>query len=171
MPPRDVGWIGPEAVHHDALILWLLESVCLFDVLELDSVFGEQPSVGDEYLLVNAVTQWKLLEHVVEEVVGLQVVLVLHLPLESIELVQILCFVVSSAHKEMVGVAHLPREQAHYHLHGETSSVNEVAIENIGVRLGRNSVDLEDIQEIVVLAVDVSADSDFLVVFSLDLHK
>lgn len=66
-----------------------------------------------ENFLVDHVAEWDLLEQITEEIVNFAVVLVDDFSLEAIELVQLGCLVIASAHEEVFGVTYLPGEQGH----------------------------------------------------------
>jgi len=161
--------VRPEALAHDALVAWLSNPGGGPDVLQFDSVLGKEASVGDEDLLVDAVAEGHVAEQVAEQIVHLDIVLGFDLSFEAVQLVEILGLVVSPAHEEMVRQADLPCKQDHDHFHSKTSPVDEVSIEKVWIFLGRASVNLKDVNQVIVLAVDISANSNLLIVFSLDI--
>mmetsp|Transcript_28581 Transcript_28581/g.68732 ORF Transcript_28581/g.68732 Transcript_28581/m.68732 type:complete len:298 (+) Transcript_28581:769-1662(+) len=64
----------------------------------------------------------------------------------------------------MIGIGESRHEQRHDALHGEGPPVHEVPVEQVGVGLGGDAIDLENIQQIVVLPVHVPAHVEVLLV-------
>jgi hypothetical protein len=171
MTTVEVSGVWPQTVYHDAFVSWLLVSLGFPDLVECDSVFGEKSTVSNKNLFVDAVRERKELEHLTKQIIDLLVVFVLYLSFETIEFIKILGFVIASAHEEVVGIEHLPSHQSHNHLHWETTSVDEVSIEKIRILFAWDSINLENIKEIVVLSVYVSADCNNFFVSYRDVYK
>ena len=70
----------------------------------------------------------------------------------------------------MLRVANLPGEKAANDFHRKASTINKIAIEDVGVLLGGNAINLKYIEEIIILAMDISAHCDFFVVLTMDVH-
>ena len=75
---------------------------------------------------------------------------------------------VTSRHKEVLGVAHLPRQQSQNNFDGERPPINKITIEQVRVLLWWQTIQLEDIQQIIVLAVNIAADCDLLKIVNLN---
>ena len=84
-------------------------------------------------------------------------------------LVELLGF--TSGHVEVVGVEQFEAEQRQYTLHGEGAAVDEVSVEEVGVALRGRAVQLEDVEQVVELAVDVAADGELVLVRDRDVHQ
>ena len=77
---------------------------------------------------------------------------------------------ISSAHEKVIWEADLPWQKSHYDLNWEGASIDEISIEQIWVLFGWASIYLENVEEIVVLAMNVSTDSDLFLVFSMNTY-
>ena len=97
--------------------------------------------MGHEDFGVYAVTQWKLLEQLVEKIIDFEFVFGLNFTLESVEFIQVFGLVVAPTHKEVIWQAYLPRQEGANDLTGETATVNEVTVEKIWVFLGGHTID------------------------------
>lgn len=60
----------------------------------------------------------------------------------------------------------LPGYQGKHAFHRKRTSVHEIAIEEVLVSDGWVTVEFEDVVEVVVLPVDVSADGDLLIILN-----
>jgi hypothetical protein len=69
--------------------------------------------MAHKHLLVDAVTEWEVLKHFIEQVIYFQIILGFHFSFKSIHFIQISCFVVASTHEKVVWVADFPREEGH----------------------------------------------------------
>ena len=67
---------------------------------------------------------------------------------------------VSSEQRERDGVGELEQQQGEYGLEGEGAAVHEVAVEEVAVAVAGHAVQLEDVAQVVELAVCVSADGE-----------
>lgn len=76
-------------------------------------------------------TKGQVVEDLREQLRHLAVVLALHLALEAVHLVHHVAFVVASREVEVLGVQQFEAEQSEDGLHGEGSTINEVAIEQL----------------------------------------
>lgn len=113
----------------------------------------------------------KVAEQLRKQVVNLNIVLLLNFSFEPVHLVELLRLMVASTHKEMLRQAHLPCKQRHDDFHSKRSSVNEVSVEHVRVLLRRVPIQLENIEQIIVLPMDVTADCDLLEVVDLYVYK
>lgn len=156
--------IAPEGLAEDALIAGLLEPRSVLDVLQRDAVFREKPAVRNVNFRVDAMREGQLAEKIAEEIVGLSIVLVLDFSLESVDFVQILTFVVAARHEKVLRVRNFCSQQRDDDFARERSSVDEVAVEQVNVLLWRLTVEIENIHEIIVLTVDISAYCDFFII-------
>ena len=112
-PSVSISWIGPQAVNHNSFIPWLLDSHSFTDVFKFHAILREETSMRHEDLLIDAVAKGQVLKQVAEQVVHFTVVLVLHFAVEAVQLVELGCLVVASAHEEVIRIAYFPRKQAH----------------------------------------------------------
>lgn len=86
-------------------------------------------------------------------------VLVLALELKGEVVGQMTALVVAAQQPERLGVVNLERPQVQDALDGKVATVNVITEEEVA-RLGRVAADLEQLHQVVVLSVDVTADSD-----------
>ena len=75
----------------------------------------------------------------------------LHLPVEAVDSVHALALVVASGQVEASGVEALEDEQSEDALHGEGPPVHKVAVEKVRIVVGREAVELEDVEKVVEL--------------------
>lgn len=162
MPSIYVTGIRPKRFNHDAFIARFSLAVDIGNIAQGNRVFREEAAVVDHDFAVDDVGEGQVAEQLREEVVGLRVVLRLNLPFKAIHLVQLLRLVVASAHEEVLGEADLPTQHEHDDLNGEGAAVNEVTVEKVGILLGGVSIDFENVHQVVILAVNVTAHRDFL---------
>lgn len=92
-------------------------------------------------------------------------VLGFHLALKAVNMIDLLCLVVSSGHMQEIFIGALPGYEGKHAFHRKRASVHEIAVEEVLVSDGWVSVEFEDVVEVVVLAVDVSTNGDLLIVF------
>ena len=78
---------------------------------------------------------------------------------------------VSSAHEKVVWEADLPRQKSDNDLDGEGASIDEISVEQVWVLLRGGPVDLENVEQVVVLAVDIAADGDLFLIFPVNAHQ
>lgn len=71
----------------------------------------------------------------------------------------------------MVGEQQLESEKRENALDAEGASIDEVSVEQVGIGFRWQSVLLEDVEKIKVLAVDVTTDRELPVVRDLDVHQ
>ena len=81
-------------------------------------------------------------------------------PLESVDAVHVEALMVASGEVEVVGVQQLIGEEEDDDLHTEGASVYEVSVEQVWVGRGWRSVDGEEVQHVVELAVYISTHCD-----------
>jgi len=124
----------------------------------------------DEHFGIYAVTQWEVLEQLVEKVINFKIIFGLSFSLKSIEFIQVFGLVIASTHEEVIWQAHLPREHRTNNLTGETATINEVTVEKIWVFLRRNTIDGENVEQIIVLSMDITANCDFLLILPLNIN-
>lgn len=70
----------------------------------------------------------------------------------------------------MVRIQQFESKQRKYTFNRERSSIYKISIEKVRVRLRRQPVDLKDIHQIVILAVNIPADREFLIVWYGDVY-
>lgn len=166
-----VTWVRPEQLDHDALVARLSLPVLFGDLAELDAIFGEEATVANHDLAVDHMAQRQVAEELREELVGLHVVLGLDFALEAVHLVQLLGLVVAAAHEKVLRVANFPGEHQHDDFDREGAAIDEITVENVWILLRGVPVQLENVHQVVVLAMDVAADRDFLQLVNRHLDK
>ena len=117
--------------------------------------------MSDHHFIIDYMAEWNHAEELGKDIICFYVILLFHLSFKSVHLIQLLRFVVSSIHKEVLWIANLPSEHRHYYFDREGASVYEVSIEKIRIFFGRTSVYFENVHQIIVLSVNVATDSDF----------
>ena len=127
--------------------------------------------MNNKYLSVYAVSNRKEAEQLREKLISLDVVFVLDLTFETIHLIQISWFMVAPSHEEMTRIESFPSQQANDDFNWEGTPVNEISIEQVGISLGWITIDLEDIHQIIILSVNITADSYFLVLRYGNMHQ
>lgn len=94
--------------------------------------------------------------------------LVQDLALKAIDLVLVMALVVPAQGDKAAGLAIRALESQHPEEHGDgnldtpAASVDEVPIEQIGVRVRGKPIHAEDVHQVVVLAVGIAAHGDML---------
>jgi hypothetical protein len=107
-----VTWVRPKALAHDTLIRGFSESIDFLNIFKLDTIFSEQSAMDDEDLLVDAMSYREHAEDFTEELIGLDIIFMLYLSLESVHLVEILALMVSSCHEKVLWIKSFPSEQS-----------------------------------------------------------
>mmetsp|Transcript_620 Transcript_620/g.1351 ORF Transcript_620/g.1351 Transcript_620/m.1351 type:complete len:238 (-) Transcript_620:656-1369(-) len=151
---------------HESRIRRLPVPVQFVDVRDGHIVLRRQPAVHHEHLFLDDGAEGELAEGHGEEPRGVHVELVLHLPLEAVDLVHVLRLVVASRQVQARRVHQLVPEKRQNHLEGEGPPVDEVPVEEVGPLLRGLAVRREDVQQIVKLSVHVAAYGEGLVVVS-----
>lgn len=119
-----------------------------------------QSSVNAEKLFVHNSRQWQGTERFHACLVDILRVLVLTLQLEGEIISQMATLVVTTKKPQAVWIPDLQGPEVEHTLNGKVSAINIVSEEEVsGVR--GVSADLEQLHQIVVLAVDISADGDW----------
>lgn len=77
---------------------------------------------------------------------------VLHFALEAIDLVHVLCLVVSAIQENSMRVEPLVGEERHDDFHRPAPAINEVAVKQDTVGFRRRSSELEETEKIIELA-------------------
>lgn len=159
--------VAPEHFGHEARIRLAL-AVDLVDVGNGDAVLGEEAAVDDKGLAavvgggaVEDVGEREALEGLGEEGEDGVGVLGAHLALKAVDAVHVERLVVAAGEVDGVGAPDLDGEQGENDLDAEGAAVDKIAVEEVGVVGGGQTVALKDgVGEVVVLAVDVAADGD-----------
>ena len=94
----------------------------------------------DHNFVVDDMAEGQHAEELGKDIVSFHIVLLLHFSLKSIHLVQLLRFVVSSAHKEVLRETNFPSKHSDDYFNREGASINEIAIEQVWILFGRQSV-------------------------------
>mmetsp|Transcript_88600 Transcript_88600/g.255508 ORF Transcript_88600/g.255508 Transcript_88600/m.255508 type:complete len:205 (+) Transcript_88600:561-1175(+) len=114
----------------------------------------------DQHAIVDDVSQGQVIEHALTSVVGLRAVLRQHLPEEAVWHIHGVGLVVPSRESHMTRKRHLPGQQCQQRLDGERASVDEVAVEDIGVRLAGQAVTIPKREQVEQLPMQVADDVD-----------
>ena len=158
-PAATVIRVAPEQITHGPFVGDLLDAVQGADVVEgVDG--GGEAAVETEDLVVDEGRQRQVVEEVGEVFphVGVAVFAEAFV-VEAVDLGDLPGFVVASEDGDALGVADLEGDEEGHGLDGEVAPVNVVAHEEVvGVRVG--TADLEELHQVVELAVDVTADGD-----------
>ena len=83
------------------------------DVTQCDTIFGEKATMANHDLAINHMAQRQMAEQLGEEVVRLDIVLCLHLALESVHFVQLFSLVIATTHEKVLREANFPGEHQH----------------------------------------------------------
>jgi hypothetical protein len=78
---------------------------------------------------------------------------------------------VAPSEMQKLAISAFPGDQCQDALYRERASVYKIAIEEILVSEGWVAVDFEDVHEIVVLAMDISADCKLLLVLNFIVYE
>jgi len=113
--------------------------------------------VHAEELLVHDGAEGEGVEGVHDALVGIEVVFVLAFFFEGEVLCEVAALMVAPEHEEGVFVEDFVDKHEDHALDGEVASVDVVAQEEVAGGRGA-APDVEELEEVVVLAVDVSAD-------------
>jgi len=70
---------------------------------------------------------------------------------------------IASSHVNAVWIVDLPRNQSQHDLNRERPSINEITIEQIRILSTRDSIEFEDIQQIIILTMDITANCQLLI--------
>jgi len=128
--------------------------------------------VADHDLFVDDIGQWKSAEELRERFIDSWIfILGLDFSFETVNVVDLLGLMVSSGHVQKVDVGALPGNEGEDALHRERSPVDKITIEKILVIHGWGPVDLENVNQIKVLPVNVSAYSDLLLVSDVIIYQ
>jgi len=73
--------------------------------------------------------------------------------------------------EKVIGIQQLEAEQREYAFHGEGAPVHKITVEQIGILLRGQAINLEDVHQIVELTVDVAADCELLLIRHSDVHQ
>jgi hypothetical protein len=79
-------------------------------------------------------------EHVREELIGFDIVLMFDFIFESVEFVQIFGLMIASGHEEVFGIKDLPSAHSHDNFNRKRTSIDEISVEQVRVFSGRVSV-------------------------------
>lgn len=157
--------IGPEDVAHCSFLWRLDESINFLDVLCSDAVFTRKAAVTDHNFFVEDIGKWKRTEELRESFIDPNIlVLCLNFSLKPVNMVHLLGLMISSSHMQEVFIGALPSNEREHALDRERTSIYEISIEEVLVSNSWKSIEFEDVVEIVVLTMDISADGDFFII-------
>lgn len=120
---------------------------------------GAETSVNTEELLVHNGSEWQAAKRFDTGLIDGLGVLVLAFELKGKVVCQMTALVVASQEPQRLGVVNLERPEVQNTFDREVTTVNIVAEEEVA-RLGRVATDLEQLHQVVVLAVNVTAHGD-----------
>ena len=158
-PPTPIIRIRPQQIAHGPFVRDLLYPVQRADVVQRVDTRGEA-AVQAEDLVVDERRQGQVVEEVGEEFPHVRVaVFAQALVVEAVDLRDLARLVVAAQDGDALGVADFERDEEGHRLDGEVAAVDVVAHEEVvGVRV--RPADLEELHQVVELAVDVAADGD-----------
>lgn len=119
-----------------------------------------QTTVNAQELLVHNSSQWQGTEGLHTRLVNILRILVLTFQLEGKVIGQMATLVVTTEQPQAVWIPNLQRPQVKHTLDGEVASVDVVSQEQIS-GIGWVTTDLEQLHQIIVLAVNISTDGDW----------
>ena len=70
---------------------------------------------------------------------------------------------IASGHVDAVWIVNLPRNQCQHDLNWKRPSIDEITIEQIRILSTRDSIEFEDIQQIIILTMDITAHCQLLI--------
>ena len=163
--------IRPQHLHHQPTLtrLSLFVPVQLPDVVQCDVVVGEQATVQGEKFLTDQCGKRKCGEGFGEEFEDALVVLMPALAFEAVHPVHIVGFVIPAVQEEVFGIKPFVRVKSKGDFSRPRSSIYEIAVEKIAMRLGWVTVQSEDLQQIEELAMGITAHGELVVFFYLHL--
>ena len=164
LSPLVYAGVCPQEIAHDALLGWFTQSIHLSDILQFNPILSEEATMAHHHLPIDNIAQRQVAEQLGECIVNLSTILCLDLPLKTIDHINLLSLMVSSGKVQEIMVACLPCQESQHTFDRERPSIHEVTVEEVFIIYGWYSVHLEDVHEIVVLSMNVSADCDLLVV-------
>ena len=86
-------------------------------------------------LVVDDVTEWQMAEKNRKQIVRFYIIFGFDLALKAIHFIELFRLMVPSAHEEVLGEAHLPRQHQHDHLDRERASIDEITVEDVWILL------------------------------------
>ena len=111
-------------------------------------------------LAINHMAKWQVAEQLGEQIVCLDVVLCLHFAFKSVHFVQLFGFMITSTHEEVLREADFPGEHEDDDFDRKRTAVDKVTIEHVRIFLRWVPIKLENINQVVVLPVNVTAYCD-----------
>lgn len=159
-PSTPVVWVRPQQITHWSLMRHFLNAVEGANVVQRVNAW-RQASVQAEDLVVDERGKWEVVEEIGEELPHIRIaVLAQTLVVEAVHLRNLSTLVVAAEDGDALGVADLQRDQEGDGLDGEVSTIDVVAHEEV-VCVWVGAADLEELHQVVELAVDVAADGDW----------
>mmetsp|Transcript_124433 Transcript_124433/g.244054 ORF Transcript_124433/g.244054 Transcript_124433/m.244054 type:complete len:210 (+) Transcript_124433:920-1549(+) len=153
--------VGPQEIAQQAFAGRFLEAVDSVDRLDIWQ-FRRQPTMDHQELPVDRGCERQVVERVHKSVVHADVILVLAFLAEVEEAGHLAALVVAPEHPHPLRVANFQCVHRDHDLHGEGAAVNVVAQEDV-LRVARRAANLEQLDQIIVLAVDVANHCDGVV--------
>ena len=122
--------------------------------------------MADHNLFVDDVAQRQMAEQLGEGLIYSWIfILGLNFTFEPVDMVDLLGFVVSSGEMQKVNIGTFPGNKSKHALNRKGPSIDKIAVEEILIFLCGVAVQFEDVVEIVVLTVDVTADGHLFFIF------
>ena len=95
----------------------------------------------------------------------------LNFTFKSVDMVDLLGFMVSSGKMQKVNISTFPSNKSKHALNWKRTSINKITIEEIFIFLCGIAVQFEDIVEIVVLTMDITTDGHLFFIFNWEINK
>ena len=122
--------------------------------------------MANHYLFIDNVSERQEAEHLRKGLVHSNIfVFGLDFAFKPIDVVDLLGLMVSTSHMQEIFISNLPGYQGEHALNRKRTSVNEIPIEEVFVFDCWVSIDFEDVEQIVVLAMNIAAYRNLFFVF------
>ena len=131
---------------------------------------GKETSVHDQDSAIDAMTQRQPIVQVGKEIDHLIGVFSFDLSFEAVHFVHVLALVVAARHEKVVGIQEFVAEQDENALDRERTAVHKVSVEQVGILFRRLTIQLENVHQVVILAMNISTDGKFLPVGNLQIQ-
>ena len=124
----------------------------------------------DQDSAIDAMTQRQPIVQVGKEIDHLIGVFSFDLSFEAVHFVHVLALVVAARHEKVVGIQEFVAEQDENALDRERTAVHKVSVEQVGILFRRFTIQLENVHQVVILAMNISTDGKFLPVGNLQIQ-
>lgn len=124
-----------------------------------------------EHLPIDEVRKRNATEHLCEQLRHVVRVLGANLTLEAVHSIHHVTFMVATRHEKVIRIEELVAEHCENALDGERATIHEITIEQIRIRFRGWSIQFEDVQQIIELAVHIATDREFARRRHIDIHE